>query len=365
MRRRHALLAGLLCAGSGLAWQWLTVRFNYSGNWTALFCHGSQYPVPASLAWEHIYVFPESGGYDGQSYHYVAHDPLCRTDICRAVPDPGRRYPRILVPGLAYLLALGRQQWIDSAFVAVNIGFLFLGAFWLAQLCRRPWWAALYVVVPSSISSLDRMLVDLAWVSLCLGFAVALRERRAWQLWTIFAAAALCRETGFLLFAAYALVLARERRWREIAGFATALLPAIAWNIRSGAGGFGAPIPFAGIVDAVRHPRAYPFGAAATAILRGFDWLQLAGLLLAIAYGLAGARRLARNPIEGLMFLLACFAIVIPPGTYDDPLAGARILSPLLLFQWLEGRRLPMAMAAPRVWVQLTPQVFGLLRGWL
>src|ERR1041385_181178 len=47
MRRRHALLAGLLCAGSGLAWQWLTVRFNYGGNWTALFCPGAQDPAPA------------------------------------------------------------------------------------------------------------------------------------------------------------------------------------------------------------------------------------------------------------------------------------------------------------------------------
>jgi hypothetical protein len=358
--KRQALAAGFLCAALGLAWQALTVHFNYGGNWTALFCHGSQYPVPAGLAWEHIYVFPNSGGYDGQSYHYVAHDPLCRTDICRAVPDPGRRYPRILVPGLAYVLALGQQEWIDRAFFAVNLGWLFAGAYWLALLCRRPMWAVLYVMVPSTVASLDRMLVDLAMVSLCLGFAVALRERRAWQLWLLFAAAALCRETGFLLFVAYAVV---ERR-RAIP-FATALIPAIAWNFWTGAGGFGAPIPFAGMLDAVLHPRGYPFGPVITAMLRGLDWVQLAGLVLTIVLAIGGWRRATKDPIAALCLLWACFAIAIPAGTYDDPLAGARLLSPLMLFQWLEGRKAAMLMASPRVWAQLAPQAWGVIRGLL
>jgi hypothetical protein len=32
----------LLCAALGLSWQLLTVHFNYGGNLTALFCHGSR-----------------------------------------------------------------------------------------------------------------------------------------------------------------------------------------------------------------------------------------------------------------------------------------------------------------------------------
>jgi len=359
--RRQALWAALACAAAGFAWQWLTVHFNYAGNWTALFCHGSQYPLPAELAFEHIYVFPHSGGYDGQSYHYVAHDPLCRTGICRAVPDPGRRYPRILVPGLAHLLALGHPQWIDRAFIATNLVFLFLGAYWLALLCGRPLLGMLYLLVPSSIASLDRMLIDLALVSLCLGFAVCLRRERAWQLWLIFAAAALCREAGFLLFAAYALPALRAGRWRRVLLLATALIPAIAWNLYARAGGFGWPIPLAGIIDAVLHPRDYPFSPAAALVVRALDWIQLAGLLLAMLWGFAAARRVLTSPLAALCFLWACFAIAIPAGTYDDPYAGARILSPLLLFQFLEGKRLSMAMAAPRVWLQLAPQLLGIL----
>src|SRR5580658_7483876 len=147
----HAWPPALLCVILGLGWQLLTVHFNYGGNFTALFCTGAGLPIPPQLASEHIYVFPRSGGYDGQYYHYVAHDPLYRTEIGRALPGPVIRYPRILLPGLAYLLALGQQHWIDASYIACNLTFLFLGAWWLAQLLMRmglnPWFAVLYLLV--------------------------------------------------------------------------------------------------------------------------------------------------------------------------------------------------------------------------
>ena len=94
---RRAWVPALVCTLLGLSWQLLTVHYNYGGHFTALFCTGSDLPTPPSPAGEHIYIFPASGGYDGQSYHYVAHDPLCRTDIGRAVPDPLIRYRRGLL----------------------------------------------------------------------------------------------------------------------------------------------------------------------------------------------------------------------------------------------------------------------------
>ena len=366
--KRSALAAALVCTAAGLAWQLLTVHFNYGGNLTGLFCHGSEHPLPPSLAAEHIYVFPHSGGYDGQSYHYVAHDPWCRTDICRAVPDPRWRYPRILVPGLAYLLALGRTEWIDRALIGVNLAFLFAGAYWLAQLIRRPMLAALYVVLPSSIVSLDKMLVDLALVSLCLGFAVYRKQepRSQWKLWLIFAAAALCREAGFLLFGAWALEQFGQRRWARIALFATALVPAALWSWHVGAGGYGTPIPLAGVIDAIVRPRVYPFAPAVNFTLRLLERVQLAGLLLSIGFGLAGARRAFADPFAGIGLLWGILGLVTPPGAYDDPIAGARILGPLLLFQFLSGerwRRIPLLLAAPRVWTQLAGEAWGIVRG--
>jgi hypothetical protein len=102
------------------------------------------------------------------------------------------------------------------------------------------------------------------------------------------------------------------------------------------------------------------------AAIRTLWWLQLSGIVLAIALALANVRKPGKDPICNACFLWACFAIMLPPGVYDDPLSGARILAPLLAFQFLEaGRwtRLPLLMVTPRVWLELAPQVLGILRG--
>ena len=377
--KRSPLAAALLCAALGLGWQWLTVRFNYGGNLTALFCHGSQFPLPPGLAAEHIYVFPHSGGYDGQSYHYMAHDPLDRSDIGRAVPDPALRYPRILLPGMAHLLALGRPEWVDVSFLLCNLAFLGLGAYWLAQLLARagvhPLFAVLYVVVPVSIVSLDRMLVDLALTSLALGFAVYLDSEadKPWKLYLLLAAAALCRDTGWLLWAAYIARRLWFRRYRQIATFATAILPAVLWTAHvriamPGGNAFAVPPirPLWGMLQSVLHPRAYAFSAPVVAVIRALEWLQLAGILLAIALVLRDLRKLGADAVRNACFLWACLAVSLTFTEYDDPLARARVLAPLLLFEFLQaGRwsRLPLLMVTPRVWLELTPQMLGILRG--
>jgi hypothetical protein len=375
--KRGPLKAALLCAALGLSWQLLTVHFNYRGNLTALFCHGSQVPLPPGLAAEHIYVFPHSGGYDGQCYHYVAHDPLDRTDIGRAVPDPALRFPRILLPGMAHLLAFGHPEWVDVSFLLCNLLFLGLGAYWLAQLLARAGWhplfAALYVVVPVAIISLDRMTVDLALVSLGLGFAVYLDPESPWKLYVILVAATLCRDNGFLLWAAYAIRLLWLRRFRQVAVFATALLPAVLWTVwvratMPGGDAIGPRglLPLWSMLQAVLYPRHYPFSTPVVAVIVALWWVQLGGIVLSIVLAIGNLRRLGADAIANACFLWACFAIMLPPGVFDDPFAGARILAPLFLFQFLQpGRwsRLPLLLVTPRVWLQLTPQVLGILRG--
>ena len=374
--KRSPLAAALLCCALGAGFQWFTVHANYGGNPTALFLHGSRVPLPQALAFEHIYVFPNSGGYDGQSYHYIAHDPLRRTEIGRAVPDPSLRYPRILVPGIAHILAFGRPQWIDRAFFACNLGFLALGAYWLAILLDRaaihPLFAALYVVLPVAIISLDRMLTDLALTSLALGFAVYLSPERPRNLYVILAAAALCREGGFLLFAAYAFHLARQRRYRQLAFFTTALLPSLAWILWvhnqlpvAEPLNLAAFLPFRGVLDALQHPRSFPFSPQVVAVINVLYALQFAGVLLAIALPFRDWRKLTLDPVRTACFLWACLAIVLPPGVYDDPVAAPRILAPLLIFQFLQGgwlSRLPLLLVTPRVWLELAPQFLGILR---
>ncbi len=79
-------------------WQWATVHANYRGNWTTLFCTGAlqrQSPLTAS---EHLYLFPNSTGYDGQFYHLVAHDPFLRSGLQAYVDDARLRYRRSRSP---------------------------------------------------------------------------------------------------------------------------------------------------------------------------------------------------------------------------------------------------------------------------
>ena len=378
---RRAWVPALIGTLLGLSWQLLTVDYNYGGNFTALFCTGSTVPTPPSLAGEHIYVFPNSGGYDGQSYHYVAHDPLCRSDIGRAVPDPMLRYRRILLPGMAYLVALGRQPWIDVSYIACNLGFLFVGSWWLALLLIRlrihPWFAALYVLAPASVISLDRLVVDLALTSLCLGFAVYASSGEKWKLYAVLVAAALCRESGLLLTAAYVLHMLALRRFRLGLLFGTAILPAAAWNayvvLRIPGGPALEPryfIPLWGLIQALSSPAPYPFGPMTNAAIRAFDGLELAGLALAMALGFRDLRKALFEPVRTACLLWALFGLTLSEFVWTDCYATARILSPLLLFLFLrsfagEGKlgRWPLAMVVPRVWLEVAPQVLGVLRG--
>src|SRR5260370_30356904 len=136
---------------------------------------------------------------------------------------------------MAHLLALGRPEWIDVSFLVCKLLFLGLGAYWLGQWLERigvlPLFALLYCVVPVAIISLDRMLVDLALTSLALGFAVYLEPESPWKLYVILAAAALCREIGFLLWGGYVIRLFWLRRYRQIAILATEILPVMVWTL--------------------------------------------------------------------------------------------------------------------------------------
>ena len=217
------------------------------------------------------------------------------------------------------------------------------------------------------------MVVDLALTSLALGFAVYLEPESPWKLYIILAAAALCRETGFLLWGAYAIRLLWLRRYRQIAIFATAILPGLLWTmwVRSAmprGDAFGIPPirPLWGMVEAVLHPRSYPFSAPEVAVIRVLDWLQLAGILLSISIALRRVRSVGCDAVLNACFLFGCLALTFTYFEWDDPFARARILAPLFLFQFLEpGRltRLPLLLVTPRVWLELTPQVLGILRG--
>ena len=89
--RLRCLALALVCTAGLWVWQALTVRFSYGGNWTALYCTGALFQhAPPALDSENIYLFPNSTGYDGQIYHYMAHDPFFRRGFSSSMNAPRR-----------------------------------------------------------------------------------------------------------------------------------------------------------------------------------------------------------------------------------------------------------------------------------
>ena len=370
----RTLAAALACTASLALWQTLTVHYSYGGNWTALYCTGSMRPTPPALASEHIYPFP-GAGYDGQFFHYMAHDPWFRRSISLAsIDNPRLRCRRILAPGLAYLLALGQDRFIDATYIGLIWLSTFLGAYWLARLAEAPWMGLLFALVPAVLISADRLVVDGALAACCVGFVLYAREQSKWKLYAVLAAGRLVRETGRLLSAAYVIWLAGKRRWREALLYATAALPAICWfwfvrrNTPPDNYHFFSPAFFQPLLQRILHPAAYSFGPAINALAVGFDFLALFGFAAAGIW-ILWRRRWTPAVLAGGLFLALAMTIS-DPDVWADPFGYSRIYTPLVLLGALEGLAarslvpwLAMLAMAPRILLQLGPQLLHVMRG--
>jgi hypothetical protein len=381
---RKAAVIGIICALMALTWQFLTVRYNYHGDWSALFCTGTQSKLTPVVAAEHPYEFPGVVGWDGQFYHAIAHDPLLRRGTAPYIDSARLRYRRILIPALAYLLAAGNDAFIDTSYRVAILFFLALGAGWLAYLAQavgRP--AALgiaFFFLPASIESIDRQAVDVGLLCLCGGFALYTRcVKNPRALYAVLLFAGLVRDTGLLLTAAYCLWLLLQRDVRKCAIFATAAVPTLAWyafvNARTlpYTGDDVLALPFSGVVHRLMHPMPTSGSALVVAVLRSTDFLAAAGVLLAMLLMLRFIWRRRSDPVDLAILLFALLGIFVwRPNDWLDALDYGRILSPLLFFEalaCLEGPLLPaltpLCMVLPRFGVQMGSQALGVLKGLL
>jgi len=371
-QRLRCAVYALVCALCLFSWQALTVRYTYSGNWTGLFCTGAQFPPPPPLAAEHLYVFPRAG-YDGQAYHEIAHDPFFRRDFARYIDAPRIRCRRILIPGLAFLLAGGQDRAVDAAYFAVVLGFIALGAWWLARLGvlfgYGAWLGLCFAAVPAVLISVDRMTVDVALAALVVGFVLYTRDGPSGKLYAVLATAGLSRETGLLLVAACVLWLAWERRFRSALLFSTAAFPAAAWMIfvQLHTGPADTHLItwrlFSGFIGRLLHPFSANPSPAIRALIDTFDVVALAGVGLALFWAALSAWRRRLTPASIAIYLFALLAVVLAPGdTWSDVYSFGRTLSPLLLVCALDG--LAERKFWPSVSVLLVDPAVGLLMGW-
>jgi len=378
--RTGPLIYALLAVALGVTWQALTVRYNYGGKWTGLFCTGANLPPPPALAWEHIYRFPNSSGYDGQFYHYVAHDPLFRFGLNRYIDAPRLRWRRILIPALAYMAATGLARHIDAAYIAVTLLFLLAGVYWLGRFIRtegfHPVGSLLFLLVPATVVSLDRLTIDAALAALCVGFALYVKEGRPGKVYLILVLAPLVRETGLLLIAAYSLAELSGRHLGRAVLFATSVVPALAWygfvhsrTAPHSVTGWFTAVPLAGLAGQMVHPVHYPVPAVTALTWIAFDELALAGMLLAFITSFWLIRQKWLRPLQFAAVLLVLGGLNLGEPFWVEAYAFGRIFSPLLLLLALFGccsrswiALLPAAMVVPRVCIELGGQIVNIAR---
>jgi hypothetical protein len=364
-----------------MAWLVTDVELNYAGHLSGLFYTGSNTPLPAGPIASHTYRLHDDKGYDGEFYHLIAHDPLNRQGFLAYVDSSQYRWRRIGVPGLAYLLAGGNDDWIDKTYVAVELLFTFWGSFWLSQyarlLGRSPAWGMAFLLIPGVAVSLDRMTVDLPTAALTIAVLFyASAPRPPWQLYASLAAASLIRETGLLLILAWCLARLSGRHRRDAILAGACAMPTLSWflyvalHAAPDRTAFLASYPFGGLITWTIHALARPVQAYGPRTAAVLELVALAGIWLAFvlsaviaARWLGGEKKESLPEIVAIAFVL--FACLIG---YQDIWASAygigRTLSPLLIALGaiaLRDRRVifavPLLLIVPRIALQFAAEI--------
>jgi hypothetical protein len=380
LARESALLWATLTVVLALSWQALTVTHNYDGNWTALFRTGAEFKAPPeALANESIFRFKDTG-YDGQLYHYIAHDPFLTRGFATSIDAPRFRYRRILVPFTAWLLAVGQDRFIDEAYIAVILAFLLLGTWWCGQLLRtyriHPAYSLLFLAVPSVLVSLDRMTIDIAVTALAAGAAYhAVRDKWV-AVWVVCVFAGLTRDVGLLIPIALAAYSFLQGRFWRVAALAASAFPTIFWYIyvhsrtvpveRS----YVSLLPLQGWFMRLFDPYQYSFTPLVNTLATVLDYAALAGIFTAVIYVAVYGRRLRLSAVGCMALTFAMLPLFINDAdVWTEAFSFARVFSPLLLLVALDGvatRRmvalLPLLLIVPRIGMQFGPQIVGVGR---
>lgn len=366
---------------------------NYGGNWTAFFVTGDVVPCPPELA-ARTYVFHGTAGYDGQFYRYVAHAPWFRADWLPYFDSARLRYSRILIPALAWTFAAGMQTRIDAAYIAVILGWVFLGVYWLGRLAveqrSHPACGLAFLLLPATLVSIDRMTVDVALAALCIAFVRSAKRQSPGGLYAVLLMAALVRESGLILVAAQCAYDLAAKRWRQAFAYATAAVPALGWYAyvwtRAAMAAAADPRihtpivprwlfqdPGIGIVIKLFHPDHYAGGAWPNWALQFADTLALCAFLALVASGIWSLRRRPWNVEQWAISGFVLLALMTSTPTFwGNVYTYARPYSPLIflaaLGPWRTSARwvyAPVLLIAFRTALQLAPQTVRILHAFL
>jgi hypothetical protein len=221
------------------------------------------------------------------------------------------------------------------------------------------------------------MTVDIALAALTVSFALYANGPR-WKWALALACAILARESALALIAGYGVYLLSRRRVVDCLWLGAATLPALAWfvYVRRQTQPFSldyvfSAAPFAGLVERLAHPAAYPLTGWRLNLALGLDYVALAGVVLAVVFvvRLAWARRW-NACAAGAYALALSTAFLGSRYIWEESIAYGRTLTPLMLLTMIEDREaapawrfLPMLLVDARIGVYLTGQIAGVVRG--
>lgn len=350
----------------------------HQGNPTALFCAGDQFAAPPYLAGQ-VYQFSGSTGFDGQFYLYIAHDPLNVRDTAAFVDSPSTRWKRILFPGLAALLSMGRDSLVIPAYIGLMWLTVFLGIFVLARLSLHWGYPALlglsFLAIPAVAVSIDRMMTDIGIVVALLVLLLAMEEDSPSLAIAALALAPLARETGVVFIGAWMLWYLWKRDWLRVGIGAVASIPFLSWatwiHMQFGSDGvrwWG--WPFEGILARLGTYTVYPAPLIGNKLALFLDYLGAWGIAASF---LIGAFLLLRG--ERSMLLLSAvlytagISIFAKEDMWSEAYSYTRTGGPTAVMLALLGVRqrrwwlvVPMALAIPRVALQYVAMLFDSLR---
>jgi hypothetical protein len=182
------------------------------------------------------YDYPPEVTYDGQFYAQLALVPLLRDPtIDRAMDKPAYRARRILFSWTAWLIGLGRPEWIVEVYALQNVACWLLLA-WVLTRWTSPddprrlaaWTGCMFS--HGLLWSVRFSLLDGPSLLLLACAVLAAERGRVWLSASVLGAAGLARETNLL--GALALPVPSGRRdWLRLAGAAVVIaLPVLIWQ---------------------------------------------------------------------------------------------------------------------------------------
>lgn len=287
-----------------------------------------------------VYVYRDTGGYDGQYYAQLAYDPALRhPETARAMDNPAYRARRILPAAVAWLLGLGSPARIVYAYSILNIvAWMALAAILWRLLPVRDfrsclaWFGVLFST--GAIGSVRLALTDLVGLSLLAGAMLAVDRGRSGTAGALTAGAALARETSLL-----ALVGLVRRPWRSAANVRltaigvvpfAAWLVYVRWALGSGDAGWSNMTgPFVGLVEKL----SVDLSALRNLGDPWLAWTTLAATVGLIVQALYVTTR--PRPADGWWRLGAAYTLLMislnTPVWEGHPGAATRVLLPMTL----------------------------------